>query len=43
VLEPLLSKINAMRLATEAAITILRVDDVISLEPEPEPERPPPA
>eukprot|EP01087_Luapelamoeba_hula_P015709 TRINITY_DN4720_c0_g1_i1.p1 TRINITY_DN4720_c0_g1~~TRINITY_DN4720_c0_g1_i1.p1 ORF type:complete len:554 (+),score=107.82 TRINITY_DN4720_c0_g1_i1:64-1725(+) len=39
VLEPSMSKIKAIQFATEAAITILRIDDVITLSPK-EPERP---
>lgn len=34
VLEPMISKINSIRFATEAAITILRIDDMIKLAPE---------
>lgn len=34
VLEPMVSKINSIRFATEAAITILRIDDMIKLAPE---------
>jgi T-complex protein 1 subunit alpha len=34
VLEPMISKINSIRFATEAAITILRIDDMIKLVPE---------
>lgn len=34
VLEPMISKINSIRFATEAAITILRIDDLIKLSPE---------
>ena len=34
VLEPALSKIKSIQFATEAAITILRIDDLIRLEPE---------
>ena len=34
VLEPTVSKIKSLRLATEAAITILRIDDMIKLNPE---------
>ena len=34
VLEPMISKINSIRFATEAAITILRIDDLIKLAPE---------
>ncbi len=40
VLEPMLSKINSIRFATEAAITILRIDDMIKLAPEQREERP---
>ncbi len=36
VLEPSLSKTKAVQFATEAAITILRIDDLIQLQPEPE-------
>jgi len=32
VLEPAMSKVNMLRFATEAAITILRIDDMIKLE-----------
>jgi len=38
VLEPSMSKIKAIQFATEAAITILRIDDVITLSPK-EPEQ----
>jgi len=38
VLEPTLSKLKAIKFATEAAISILRIDDLIRLNPEPEPE-----
>lgn len=34
VLEPMISKVNSLRFATEAAITILRIDDMIKLAPE---------
>jgi len=34
VLEPTMSKIKSLKFATEAAITILRIDDMIKLEPE---------
>lgn len=34
VLEPTLSKIKSLKFATEAAITILRIDDMIKLDPE---------
>lgn len=36
VLEPLVSKVKCIRFATEAAITILRIDDLIKLEPKQE-------
>lgn len=34
VLEPTVSKIKSLKFATEAAITILRIDDMIKLDPE---------
>ena len=34
VFEPAISKIKSLKFATEAAITILRIDDLIKLEPE---------
>ncbi|XP_053605698.1 T-complex protein 1 subunit alpha [Plodia interpunctella] len=34
VLEPAVSKIKSLKFATEAAITILRIDDLIKLDPE---------
>ena len=34
VLEPALSKIKSLKFATEAAITILRIDDMIKLQAE---------
>jgi len=34
VLEPLVSKIKCIRFATEAAITILRIDDMIKITPQ---------
>ena len=34
VLEPAISKIKSLKFATEAAITILRIDDMIKLEKE---------
>jgi len=40
VLEPTSSKIKSIRFATEAAITILRIDDLIKLNPKPEPKGP---
>jgi len=33
VLEPAMSKIKSLKFATEAAITILRIDDMIRLAP----------
>lgn len=36
VLEPSISKIKSLKFATEAAITILRIDDLIKIEPKPE-------
>eukprot|EP00922_Rhytidocystis_sp_ex-Travisia-forbesii_P037259 GHVS01055528.1.p1 GENE.GHVS01055528.1~~GHVS01055528.1.p1 ORF type:complete len:550 (-),score=81.91 GHVS01055528.1:102-1751(-) len=38
VLEPSVAKINAIRFATEAAVTILRIDDLIKIAPEPKQE-----
>lgn len=32
VFEPLISKVKSLKFATEAAITILRIDDLIKLE-----------
>ena len=32
--EPAISKIKSLKFATEAAITILRIDDMIKLQPE---------
>jgi len=40
VLEPAISKIKCLRFATEAAITILRIDDMIKLNPKPPPDDP---
>lgn len=34
VLEPAISKIKSLKFATEAAITILRIDDMIKLAPD---------
>lgn len=34
VLEPAMSKIKSLKFATEAAITILRIDDMVKLNPE---------
>ena len=33
-MEPAISKIKSLKFATEAAITILRIDDMIRLHPE---------
>ena len=38
-LEPALAKVKALRFATEAAITILRIDDYIKINPQQEPQR----
>ena len=40
VLEPAMSKIKMIRFATEAAITILRIDDAIKMNPAEKPDRP---
>ena len=40
ILEPAISKIKCLRFATEAAITILRIDDMIKLNPKPPPDDP---
>ena len=37
VVEPSVSKIKSLKFATEAAITILRIDDLVKLDPEPKP------
>ena len=39
VFEPTISKVKSLKFATEAAITILRIDDLIKLEPEKGEER----
>jgi T-complex protein 1 subunit alpha len=39
VLEPAISKIKSLKFATEAAITILRIDDLIKLQPQKEERR----
>jgi T-complex protein 1 subunit alpha len=39
VLEPAVSKIKSLRFATEAAVTILRIDDRIKLNPRDDPKR----
>ena len=35
VLEPAMIKLKSLKFATEAAITILRIDDMIKIAPEP--------
>ena len=40
ILEPAMSKIKALKAATEAAISILRIDDMIKIEPPPQQEDP---
>ncbi|KAK8889494.1 Alpha subunit of chaperonin-containing T-complex [Tritrichomonas musculus] len=39
VLEPAMSKVKSIQFATEAAITILRIDDLIKLKPDKKPEQ----
>lgn len=39
VLEPTMSKTKSLKAATEAAISILRIDDFIKIQPEKQPER----
>jgi len=39
VFEPAISKIKSLKFATEAAITILRIDDLIKLQPKKEEQR----
>ena len=39
VVEPAISKVKSIRFATEAAITILRVDDMVQLNPPQEQQR----
>ena len=39
VLEPLQSKIKSLKFATEAAITILRIDDLIRIDPNEDPRK----
>lgn len=34
VLEPMVSKLKSLKFATEAAITILRIDDLIKVDPD---------
>ncbi|KAJ2995855.1 T-complex protein 1 subunit alpha [Globomyces sp. JEL0801] len=40
VLEPAMSKLKSLKAATEAAIAMLRIDDMIKIAPEPEREDP---
>lgn len=35
VLEPTINKVKLIQFATEAALTILRIDDMIKVEPDP--------
>ncbi|KAL7721860.1 T-complex protein 1 subunit alpha [Entamoeba marina] len=39
IVEPALSKVKCIKFATEAAITILRIDDLIKLNPTPQPQQ----
>jgi len=39
VVEPLVSKLKSFKFATEAAITILRIDDLVKIAPDPEPQQ----
>jgi T-complex protein 1 subunit alpha len=38
VVEPMVSKLKSLKFATEAAITIIRIDDLVKIAPEPEPQ-----
>jgi len=38
VVEPMVSKLKSLKFATEAAITILRIDDLVRIAPDPEPQ-----
>ena len=40
VFEPAMTKVKALKFAAEAAITILRIDDMIKLDPEQKPGPP---
>jgi len=40
VIEPALTKIKYIQFATEAAVTILRIDDLTTINPKPEPKHP---
>lgn len=39
VVEPMVSKLKSLKFATEAAITILRIDDLVKIAPEQEPQQ----
>jgi len=39
VLEPMVSKLKSLKFATEAAITILRIDDLVRIAPDPQDEQ----
>lgn len=39
VLEPTINKVKLIQFATEAALTILRIDDMIKVEPDPAEEQ----
>jgi T-complex protein 1 subunit alpha len=39
VVEPMVSKLKSFKFATEAAITILRIDDLVKVAPDPEPQQ----
>merc|ERR1711879_927332 len=39
VLEPMVSKLKSLKFATEAAITIVRIDDLVKIAPDPEPQQ----
>jgi len=39
VVEPMVSKLKSLKFATEAAISILRIDDLVKIAPEPEPQQ----
>ena len=41
VLEPAISKVKSLRFACEAAVTIMRIDDFIKLNPKADPNAPP--
>lgn len=39
VVEPMVSKLKSLKFATEAAITIIRIDDLVKIAPDPEPQQ----